>query len=60
MKATHRVWLEDSVEELGGFWWYCYLDNNKCLQDYNYPDDEPDTLQWFIDKGYKVEEVING
>jgi hypothetical protein len=55
----YRVWLEDAMEEELGFWWYCYLDNNKCLQDYNYPDDEPDTLQWFIDKGYKVEEVTN-
>jgi len=36
MKNTHRVWLEDSVEELGGFWWYCYLDHNGCLQDEKY------------------------
>ena len=67
MKATHRVWLEDSVEELGGFWWYCYLDHNGCLQDEKYliflifdekcPDDLPETPQWYINNGYKVEEL---
>lgn len=54
---TYRVWLEDSVEPEGGFWWYCYLDENNCLQDPERPDDEPDTLQWYIDHGYIVEEV---
>jgi hypothetical protein len=49
----YRVWLEDA------FWWNCYLDGNGCLQDYNYPDDMPDTLEWFIENGYKVEEVSN-
>jgi hypothetical protein len=57
MKATHRVWLEDSVEELGGFWWYCYLDHNGCLQDEKYHDDIPETPQWYINNGYKVEEL---
>jgi hypothetical protein len=57
MTATHRVWLEDSVEELGGFWWYCYLDQNGCLQDEKYPDDIPETPQWYINNGYKVEEL---
>jgi len=57
MKATHRVWLEDSVEELGGFWWYCYLDHNGCLQDEKYPDELPETPQWYINNGYKVEDL---
>jgi hypothetical protein len=56
----YRVWLEDAIEEELGFWWYCYLDGNGCLQDYNYPNDMPDTLEWFIENGYKVEEVTNG
>jgi hypothetical protein len=56
----YRVWLEDAIEEELGFWWYCYLDDNGCLQDYNYPDDMPDTLEWYIENGYKVEEVTNG
>ena len=53
----YRVWLEDAVEEEGGFWWYCYLDHNGCLQDEKYLDDEPETPQWYIDHDYKVEEV---
>ena len=56
----YRVWLEDAMEEELGFWWYCYLDNNGCLQDYNYPDDMPDKLEWYIQNGYHVEEVSNG
>lgn len=54
---NYRVWLEDSVEELGGFWWNCMMDHNGCLFDPNYPDEERDTLQWYIDHGYKVEEL---
>jgi hypothetical protein len=34
----YRVCFEDPIEDDLGFWWYCYLDNNGCLQDYNYPD----------------------
>jgi hypothetical protein len=52
-----RVWLEDSVEPEGGFWWNCVLDQNKCLFDPNYPNEERDTLQWYIDNNYKVEEL---
>jgi hypothetical protein len=52
-----RVWLEDSVEPEGGSWWYCMMDENGCLFDPNHPDEERDTLQWYIDHGYKVEEV---
>jgi hypothetical protein len=53
----YKVWLEDSVEPNGGFWWNCVLDQNQCLFDPNYPDEERDTLQWYIDNGYKVEEI---
>ena len=52
-----RVWLEDSVESEGGFWWNCVMDENQCLFDPNYPDEERDTLQWYIDNNYKVEEL---
>lgn len=52
-----RVWLEDSVEPDGGFWWHCMMDENGCLFDPNHPDRERDTLQWYIDHGYKVEEI---
>jgi len=54
----YRVWLEDAVEEEGGFWWYCLLDDNGCLYDQSYPNEERDTIQWYIDNGYKVEEVL--
>lgn len=62
-KETHplmrrfRVWLEDSVEPEGGFWWNCVMDENQCLFDPNYPNEERDTLQWYIDNNYKVEEL---
>ena len=54
----YRVWLEDAVEEEGGFWWYCCLDQKGFLYDENYPNEERDTIQWYIDNNYKVEEVI--
>ena len=57
MKATHRVWLEDSVEEEGGYWWYVYLNYNRCLVDLKYPEDIPDTLEWYFENGYKVEKL---
>ena len=53
----YRVWLEDEMEEEGGCCWHCYLNNKGCLQDYDYPEDDPDTLEWFIENGYKVEEI---
>jgi len=54
----YRVWLIDDVEEEGGFWWYCCLDKKGFLYDENYPNEERDTMQWYIDNDYKVEEVI--
>ena len=50
----YKVWLEDSVDPLGGFWWHCYLDENGCLQDNELKDETPDTLQWHLDNGYIV------
>ena len=55
----YRVWLEDAVEEEGGFWWYCWLDADGFLHDHTYPDEHPDTLQQYLAWGYKVEEVTN-
>ena len=56
-KVRYRVWLEDEMEEEGGLWWNCMMDHNGCLFDPKYPDEERDTLQWFIEHGYKVEEL---
>jgi hypothetical protein len=56
----YRVWLEDTVEEEGGTWWYCLMDANGCLFDPKYPNEERDSLEQFLQWGYKVEEVNNG
>jgi len=53
----YRVWIDDSVEPEGGFWWYCYLGFDGKLHDYIYTDEQSDTLQWYIDHGYIVEEL---
>ena len=53
----YRVWLEDSVEPEGGFWWNCVMDENQCLFDANYPDEERDHFLWYIENGYHVEEL---
>lgn len=57
IRKQYKVWLEDSVEPEGGFWWYCLLDDNGCLYDENHSEEERDLLQWYIDNGYKVYEV---
>ena len=57
----YRVWLEDDVEPLGGFWWYAELDKNGYLRqlnfDYTGKENELCTLQSFIDEGYKIEKI---
>lgn len=56
----YRVWFEDTMEEEGGYWWNAVTDQCGRLYDINYPNEERDTVQWYIDNGYKVEEVTNG
>lgn len=57
----YRIWLEDSVESEGGFWWICEVDKyGFCHQlgfDYKGKLDQLETLQSFIDDGYKIEEL---
>jgi len=55
----YRVWIEDSVEPEGGFWWHCYADAYGYLRQegYDYSIDELDTLDQHISWGYKVEEI---
>ena len=55
----YRVWLEDSVEPEGGTWWHCYADAHGYLRQegYDHPVDELDTLDQYIQWGYKVEEI---
>ena len=56
----YRVWFEDTMEEEGGYWWNAVTDPCGGLYDINHPNEERDTVQWYIDNGYKVEEVTNG
>jgi len=56
----YRVWLEDSVEPEGGFWWYCYQDARGYLRQEGYHYEDPkelDTLQQYLIWGYKIEEI---
>jgi hypothetical protein len=56
-QKKYRVWLKDEMEEEGGYWCDCLMDENQCLFDPKYQDEERDTLKWYIDHGYKVEEI---
>jgi hypothetical protein len=56
----YRVWLEDSVEPEGGFWWHCFKDARGYLRQEGYHYKNPkelDTLQQYIIWGYKVKEL---
>lgn len=53
----YKVWIEDNMEPLNGFWWHCYLDENGCLQDMERKDETPDSLEWHLKHGYKVVEL---
>jgi hypothetical protein len=57
LMRRYRVWLEDSVEPEGGFWWNCVMDENQCLFDPNYPDEERDHFLWYIENGYHIEQL---
>ena len=56
----YRVWFPDSMEEEGGYWWHCKLNNEGYLYDPGYDQEEWDTLEWYLQNGYKIEEVTNG
>ena len=56
----YRVWFPDIMEAVGGYWWNAVTDPCGRLYDPNHPNEERDTVQWYIDNGYKVEEVTNG
>ena len=56
----YRVWFEDTMEEEGGYWWNAVTDPCGRLYDPNHPNEDRDTVQWYIDNGYKIEEVTNG
>ena len=56
----YRVWFPDIMEAIGGYWWNAVTDSCGRLYNPNHPNEERDTVQWYVDNGYKVEEVTNG
>lgn len=55
----YRVWFPDVMEAVGGYWWYCKLNDQGYLYDPEHDQEEWDTLEWYLQNGYKVEEVTN-
>lgn len=57
--VVYRIWLEDSVEPAGGFWWYCQDDGDGYLRqigfDYTGKEDQLTRLSDY--DGYKIERV---
>jgi len=56
----YRMWLEDKVEPNGGFWYYMGADDKNFLYQLNgiyYEDDQPETLEQYLQWGYKIEEL---
>jgi hypothetical protein len=56
----YRMWLEDTVEPEGGIWCYMGMTEDRLLWQLNgaYPDqEEPDTLEQYMEWGYKIEEL---
>jgi hypothetical protein len=56
----YRMWLEDKVEPNGGFWCYMGADEKNFLYQLNgiyYEDDQPETLEQYLQWGYKIEEL---
>ena len=56
----YRMWLEDKVEPEGGTWCYMATDEDGYLRQLNLHDpydDEPETLEQYLQWGYKIEEL---
>ena len=54
------MWIEDTVEPNGGFWCYMGTDEKNFLYQLNgiyYEDDKPETLEQYLQWGYKIEEL---
>lgn len=51
----YRMWLEDSQELELGTWCYMGLDKDGNLHQLNGRDDEPETLEQWLQWGYKIE-----
>jgi hypothetical protein len=54
----YRIWLVDNVEPLGGTWCYGEVGEDNLFREIGFKyDDEFDTIQQYIDWGYKVEKL---
>lgn len=56
----YRMWLPDTVQPEGGVWCYMGLDANGYLHQLNSfdeQDEELDTLEQYLQWGYKIEEL---
>jgi len=56
----YRMWIEDKVDPNGGFWCYMGTDEKNFLYQLNgiyYEDDQPETLEQYLQWGYKIEEL---
>ena len=56
----YRMWIEDTVDPKGGFWCYMGTDEKNFLYQLNgiyYEDDQPETLEQYLQWGYKIEEL---
>ena len=54
------MWLPDIVEPTGGIWCYMGMDADGYLYQLNWSykeDDEFDTLEQYLQWGYKIEEL---
>ena len=56
----YRMWLEDTVEPQGGTWCYMGMDDKGFLWQLNFPyqpTEQVDTLEQYLQWGYKIEEI---
>jgi hypothetical protein len=64
-KDVGRIWLKDDMEENGGFWWYCFVDQvNGCWvlkqMDFDYSDQEwPNDYTFLFDSLEGLEIIGN-
>jgi hypothetical protein len=56
----YRMWLEDTVEPEGGIWSYMGMTQDGLLWQLNWAyldKEDPDTLEQYLQWGYKIEEL---
>ena len=55
----YRIWFADEVEPEGGLWIYYGVDKNRISYELNFDytgkKDQLDSIDWYIENGYKIE-----